>query len=112
MARCEAHTSKGTRCKAAALKDGPFCALHAAPDTAKKLGQRRGQLAREKAVLPSAAFELNTPQAVAGMLEAVCNRMLEGALDRSLASTAAYIGATLLKAQELEERLPNKGGRL
>jgi hypothetical protein len=106
--QCEGYTVRGERCKAPALKDGSFCALHADPDKARKLGSRGGQAARQKAVLAEAAFSLKSPQDVARMLETILNRMLTGELDRSLAACAGYLGQGIIKALEqgdLEQRI-------
>ncbi|MFH0810593.1 MAG: hypothetical protein V2A77_09035 [Pseudomonadota bacterium] len=106
--RCEANTAKGQRCKAPALKDGPFCALHANPDRPRQMGSKGGQAARKKAVLPKADFTLKSPQDVAQMLESACNAMLRGELDRGLASCAGYLGQGIIKALEqgdLERRI-------
>ncbi|MFH0809363.1 MAG: hypothetical protein V2A77_02660 [Pseudomonadota bacterium] len=106
--RCEANTAKGQRCKAPALKDGPFCALHANPDVARQIGSRGGLAARKKVVLAKADFSLKSPQDVAAMLETACNAMLRGELDRGLASCAGYLGQGIIKALEqgdLERRI-------
>jgi hypothetical protein len=117
--KCIATTREGKPCRAWATEDSDFCLTHGQPDKVREAGRRGGQAAREKAVLPSAAFELKTPQQVASMLEHITNAMLQGQLDRGLASCAGYLGQGIIKALEqgdleqriaaLEERLGRNG---
>jgi hypothetical protein len=119
--RCIATKRDGSPCRGWATTDSDFCLTHGQPEKVREAGRRGGQAAREKAVLSSADFSLKSPRDVAAMLETVCNRMLEGHLDKGLASCAGYLGQGIIKAIEqgslegriaaLEERLPGGKGR-
>jgi general stress protein YciG len=93
-------TRSGRPCRAWAAAGSDLCLAHGQPEKVREAGRKGGQAAREKAVLPSAAFELKSPQQVAGMLEHVLNSMLKGELDRGLASCAGYLGQGIIKALE------------
>jgi hypothetical protein len=108
--RCNATTTAGKRCRAAAVKGG-LCSLHADRKLAVEMGRKSGQARRTKDLLAQERAELSPPRSAQEVRVALgqfisdvrCRR-----LDPKMAGTLGYLANVLLKsieASDLEMRL-------
>ncbi len=103
--KCNAKTTAGKRCRAAAVKGG-LCALHADPKLAAEMGRRSGQARRTKDLLAQEHAELSPPGtaqevrvALGGFISDVRGRRL----DPKVAGTLGYLANVLLKSIEVSD---------
>ncbi len=103
--RCNAKTTAGKRCRAAAVKGG-LCSLHADPQIAVEMGRKSGQARRTKDLLAQEHAELSPPGtaqevrvALGGFISDVRGRRL----DPKVAGTLGYLSNVLLKSIEVSD---------
>ena len=104
-ARCNAKTTAGKQCRAAASKGG-LCRLHADPSVAASMGRKSGQARRTKDLLAQEWAELSPPRtaqevrvALGGFISDVRGRRL----DPKVAGTLGYLANVLLKSIEVSD---------
>jgi hypothetical protein len=104
-ATCNARTTAGKRCRAAAVKDG-LCALHADPKVAAEMGRKSGQARRTKDLLAQERVELSPPrtaQEVRVALGQFISDVRSRRLDPKVAGTLGYLANVLLKSIEVSD---------
>ena len=100
-ATCNAKTTAGKRCRAAAVKDG-LCTLHADPKRAAEMGRKSGQARRSKDLLAQERAELSPPrtaQEVRVALGEFISDVRSRRLDPKVAGTLGYLANVLLKSR-------------
>lgn len=108
---CEATTTEGPRCRAAALDGSRFCFFHDPAkaeerQAAQAAGGRRG-LARTLSD-DTADINIENGQDVVRLISETINQVRRGQLDPRVANAVGYLANVLLKAVEqgdVEERL-------
>jgi general stress protein YciG len=106
---CRAKTKAGGRCAAPAVRGGIYCALHADPERAAKLGRKGGT--RNRHIYESDGKEVAAPKTASDVKDLLAEVMAEiraGKMDPKLGTTLGYLGTSLLKAIEtsdIEQRL-------
>jgi hypothetical protein len=109
-ATCNAKTTAGKRCRAAAVKGG-LCSLHADPKLAAEMGRRSGQARRTKDLLAQERAELSPPrtaQEVRVALGEFISDVRSKRLDPKVAGILGSLASVLLRsieASDLEMRL-------
>jgi hypothetical protein len=105
--RCQKKKHDGKQCRAGALTENKFCALHAEPGAAAALGRKGG---RRRAVLndpepdTSLAIELpKTAEGVRDLLAEAITQIRRRKLDVKAGNGMAYLAASLLRAIELSD---------
>jgi hypothetical protein len=104
-ATCNATTTAGKRCRAAAVKDG-LCSLHADPKRASEMGRKSGQARRTKDLLAEERAELSPPrtaQEVRVALGQFIADVRSKRLDPKVAGTLGYLANVLLKSIEVSD---------
>ena len=109
-ATCNAKTTAGKRCRAAAVKGG-LCSLHADPKLAAEMGRKSGQARRTKDLLAQERAELSPPrtaQEVRVALGEFISDVRSKRLDPKVAGILGSLASVLLRsieASDLEMRL-------
>jgi hypothetical protein len=104
-ATCNARTTAGERCRAAAVKDG-LCALHADPKVAAEMGRKSGQARRSKDLLAQERAEMSPPrtaQEVRVALGQFIADVRSRRFDPKVAGTLGYLANVLLKSIEVSD---------
>ena len=107
---CNAKTTAGKRCRAAAVKGG-LCSLHADPKLAAEMGRKSGQARRSKDLLAQERAELSPPrtaQEVRVALGEFISDVRSKRLDPKVAGILGSLASVLLRsieASDLEMRL-------
>ena len=104
-ARCNAKTTAGKQCRAAAGKGG-LCALHANPRVAVEMGRKSGQARRTKDLVAQERAELSPPrtaQEVRVALGEFISDVRSRRLDPKVAGTLGYLANVLLKSIEVSD---------
>src|ERR1039457_409284 len=109
-ATCNATTTAGKRCRAAAVKGG-LCRLHADPKLAVEMGRKSGQARRSKDLLAQERAELSPPRtaqevrvALGQFIADVRSRRLDPKVAGILGSLASVLLRSI-EASDLEMRL-------
>ena len=109
-ATCNATTTAGKRCRAAAVKGG-LCSLHADPKLAAEMGRKSGQARRSKDLLAQERAELSPPRtaqevrvALGQFIADVRSRRLDPKVAGILGSLASVLLRSI-EASDLEMRL-------
>lgn len=109
-ATCNAKTTAGKRCRAAAVKGG-LCSLHADPKLAAEMGRKSGQARRAKDLLVPEDAQLSPPrtaQEVRVALGEFISDVRSKRLDPKVAGILGSLASVLLRsieASDLEMRL-------
>jgi hypothetical protein len=110
--QCAFRLAAGQRCRAAPLKDGPFCIVHAPEhQEAMQEARRLGGLRRRREATLSGAYDVQGLGSVQDILRLVEIAVLDAlGLENSVARVrallyAAQVAAKLLETGELEQRL-------
>jgi len=102
--QCQKRKRDGKRCEARALSGRRWCAFHADPSRASKLGRRGG---RRRAVrCPQELKVFDPPKSAADLRDLLSQSIIElrtGTLDPKLANSISYLGTGFLKAIEASE---------
>jgi hypothetical protein len=104
-ARCNAKTTAGKQCRAAAGKDG-LCALHADPKIAAEMGRKSGQARRTKDLLAQERAELSPPrtaQEVRVALGEFISDVRSKRLDPKVAGILGSLASVLLRSIEVSD---------
>lgn len=104
-AKCNATTTAGKRCRAAAGKGG-LCTLHADPKMAVEMGRRSGQARRTRDVFAQEWAELSPPrnaQEVRVALGQFIADVRSKRLDPKVAGTLGQLANVLLKSIEIAD---------
>jgi hypothetical protein len=107
---CNAKTTAGKRCRAAAVRGG-LCTLHADPKQAAEMGRKSGQARRAKNLLVQEQAELSPPrtaQEVRVALGEFISDVRSKRLDPKVAGILGSLASVLLRsieASDLEMRL-------
>jgi hypothetical protein len=103
--RCQKKKHDGKQCRARALTENKFCALHAEPGAAAALGRKGG---RRRAVSndpepdTSPSVELpKTAEGVRDLLAEAITQIRRHKLDTKVGNALAYVASSLLRAIEL-----------
>ena len=102
---CNAKTTAGKRCRAAAVKGG-LCSLHADPKLAAEMGRKSGQARRSKDLLAQERAELSPPrtaQEVRVALGQFISDVRSRRLDPKVAGTLGYLANVLMKSIEVAD---------
>ena len=102
---CNAKTTAGKRCRAAAVKGG-LCSLHADPKLAVEMGRKSGQARRTKDLLAQERAELSPPrtaQEVRVALGEFISDVRSKRLDPKVAGTLGYLANVLMKSIEVAD---------
>ena len=109
--RCEAPTTEGPRCQAAALDGSRFCFFHdPAKAEERRAAQAMGGRQGKVKTLPDTAPDVNVEngQDVVRLISETINQVRRGEIDPRVANAVGYLANVLLKAAEqgdVEERL-------
>jgi hypothetical protein len=104
-ARCNAKTTAGKQCRAAAGKGG-LCGLHADPKVAAAMGRKSGQARRTKDLLAQERAELSPPRTASEVRVALgefISDVRSRRLDPKVAGTLGYLANVLLKSIEVSD---------
>ena len=103
--RCNARTTAGEPCRAAAGKGG-LCRLHADPKLAAAMGRKSGQARRTRELLAQEWAELSPPrtaQEVRVALGQFIADVRSKRLDPKVAATLGHLANVLLKSIEVSD---------
>jgi hypothetical protein len=104
-ATCNAKTTAGKPCRAAAVKGG-LCTLHAHPQMAVEMGRKSGQARRTKDLMAQEHAELSPP-GTAQEVRVVLGRFIADVrarrLDPKVAATLGNLANVLLKSIEVSD---------
>lgn len=107
--QCEKKKKDGSRCRARALTDSCYCAIHAASGKAAELGRKGGR--RRTVYTPDRLKMCPPPKSAADVVSLLAQAIVEtreGKLEPRVANAIACLAGTLLRATELskvEDRL-------
>jgi hypothetical protein len=102
---CNATTTAGKRCRAAAVKGG-LCSLHADPKLAAEMGRKSGQARRTKDLLAQERAELSPPrtaQEVRVALGEFISDVRSKRLDPKVAGILGSLASVLLRSIEASD---------
>jgi hypothetical protein len=103
--KCNAKTTAGKPCRAAAVSRG-LCSLHGDPNLAAEMGRKSGQARRTKDLLAQERAELSPPrtaQEVRVALGQFIADVRSKRLDPKAAGTLGYLANVLLKSIEVSD---------
>jgi hypothetical protein len=103
--KCNAKTTAGKPCRAAAVR-GRLCTLHAHPERAAEMGRKSGQARRTKEMLAQEWAELSPPrtaQEVRVVLGQFIADVRSKRLDPKVAGTLGQLANVLLKSIEVAD---------
>jgi hypothetical protein len=104
-AKCNAKTTAGKPCRAAAVKRG-LCSLHADPQIAVEMGRKSGQARRTKELLAQERAELSPPrnaQEVRVALGQFISDVRSKRLDPKVAGILGSLANVLLRSIEVAD---------
>ena len=104
-AKCNAKTTAGKPCRAAAVKGG-LCSLHADPKIAVEMGRKSGQARRTKDLLDQERAELSPPRTAQEVRVALGEFLADvrsRRLDPKVAGTLGYLANVLLRSIEIAD---------
>lgn len=104
-ATCNAKTTAGKQCRAAAGKNG-LCVLHADPKRAAEMGRKSGQARRTRDLLAQERAELSPPRTAQEVRVALGQFIADVRfrhLDPKVAGTLGYLSSVLMKSIEIAD---------
>src|SRR5271157_2556110 len=102
--KCQAKTKAGRQCRAPAVRDRIYCALHADPERAAQLG-RKGGIGNRK-LYEANHPKISAPRNASDVMNLLADAMAEvraGRMDPKVGSTLGYLGTSLMKVIEVAD---------